>query len=146
MYMVYRVAEKEIPSDPHAFLRVMNGFMEFKERNSMLFSLLSWVEKFGGNTALLQSQIGELDEVRLEAYDAYLTADLDEAIEVLERGRSQQIYIRDAAMRAKDKALIWVYMIEWFSLISTLMISGYILWTLMVKRRMYREAGVTRWN
>jgi hypothetical protein len=39
---------------------------------------------------------------------------------------------------------MWVYIIEWFVAVSTLFISGFILWTLMVRRRLYREIDATR--
>jgi hypothetical protein len=146
MYLVYRVAEKEIPMNPHLFLRVITEFMEFSEMNSVLLSLLSWVDKFGGTTDRLHSRIEDVRQIRMEAYDAYMAADLEEAIGIMEAGRAEQESIRDAAMRAKDQALIWVYVIEWLSLISTMMVSGFIVWTLMVRRRMYREVGVTRWD
>jgi hypothetical protein len=46
--------------------------------------------------------------------------------------------------RAKDEALLWVYITEWCALLATLMTSSYVVWTLMVRRRLYREAGVSR--
>jgi hypothetical protein len=48
------------------------------------------------------------------------------------------------AMREKDKALFWIYVIEWLMASSTLIISGLVLWTLMVRRRLYRKVMVTR--
>ena len=44
----------------------------------------------------------------------------------------------------KDRALMWIYIIEWFTVTATLFISGFLLWTLMVRRRLYGEVGVTR--
>jgi hypothetical protein len=36
--------------------------------------------------------------------------------------------------------------IEWFTVSGTAMISGAVIWTLMVRRTAYREVGVTRFN
>ncbi len=144
MYLVYRISEKELPRDPDLFQIVMNTFISFRERNRMLDSLVSWVENFGGNTVDLRNRIEDLDTVMDDAYEDYLQADMDGALEDLDRGREEQMAIREAASSAKDRALAWVYMIEWFSLIATFMISGFVLWTLMVRRRLYREVGTSK--
>ena len=44
----------------------------------------------------------------------------------------------------KRKALIWVYITEYLAVSGTCMATGFLLWTLMVKRRLYREVGLTR--
>jgi hypothetical protein len=46
----------------------------------------------------------------------------------------------------KNRALLWVYMIDWLVTSAALFISGYVLWTLMVRRRLYREAKGTRFD
>jgi hypothetical protein len=44
----------------------------------------------------------------------------------------------------KDRALAWVYVTEWLAITGTTMICGYVLWAIMVRRRLYRAVRVTR--
>jgi hypothetical protein len=48
------------------------------------------------------------------------------------------------ALKLKDRALAWVYLVEYLSVTGTAMASGFILWTLMVRRRAFTEVGTTR--
>ena len=48
------------------------------------------------------------------------------------------------AITLKERALLWVYVVEWATVTATLMICGFALWTVMIRRRLYREAGLTR--
>ena len=50
------------------------------------------------------------------------------------------------AMLLKDRALMWIYLVEWLTVLGTLLLCGFLLWGLMVKRRLYREAGATRFK
>jgi len=44
----------------------------------------------------------------------------------------------------KDKALLWIYIAEWSAVSGTAVACGVVLWTLMIRRRLYREVGTTR--
>ena len=48
------------------------------------------------------------------------------------------------ATRIKERTLLWVYVVEWLSVTGVSLFSGLIVWTLMVRRRLYREVGETR--
>jgi len=144
MYLVYRVAEKELPDDPYLFRSAITGFLEFNEYNSLLLSLISWVEQFGGSSAALSEGMEELQVARMDAYAHYLEGDMQSTIDALQEARGEQISIREEAMRAKDRAMLWIYVIEWLVLMATLMVSGFAVWTLMVRRRLYREVGASR--
>ncbi len=146
MYLVYRVAEKDLPDDPHLFRAAITGFIEFEQFNSILVSLISWVEKFGGSTVRLSQMVEDLEAARMDAYSHYLEGDMQATIESLRETRERQIEIRGEAVKAKDRALLWIYVIEWFILMPTLMISGFVLWTLMVEKRLYREVGLSRFS
>jgi len=47
-------------------------------------------------------------------------------------------------MRLKDMALMWVYVSEWAAVLGTSLLAGYVVFTLMLRRAMYRQAGMTR--
>jgi len=48
------------------------------------------------------------------------------------------------AVKLKNSALAWVFLIEWLSVSSTMLVCSVLIWQLMVRRRVYREVGVTR--
>jgi hypothetical protein len=47
-------------------------------------------------------------------------------------------------MQMKDQAMLWIYLIEWTVVTATFAIGGVVLWSLMVRRRLYREVGETK--
>jgi hypothetical protein len=144
IYMTYRVADKPLPDDPLVFLSIINSFIEFIEANSLIESMLEWVETFGGNTRNLREQMEALDETKLGAENAYLGGDFNGAREIMTQAMAEQGSLRIAASKAKDDALFWVYVTEWFALTGTLLVSSYVLWALMVRRKLYRDVGVSR--
>jgi len=48
------------------------------------------------------------------------------------------------AVKIEERALFSIYLIEWFTVTGTAMLSAFILYTLMMKRRYYREVKITR--
>ena len=52
--------------------------------------------------------------------------------------------IEKRAVEVKERALLWVYVIEWSVVTATFALVGFTTWTLMVKRRMFREVSITR--
>jgi len=48
------------------------------------------------------------------------------------------------AIDLKNMALLWVYVIEWSIVTATALIAGFVLWSLMVRRKLYQEVGATR--
>lgn len=52
--------------------------------------------------------------------------------------------LAEEAMKLKDEALFWVYVVEWLAVASTSLICGAAIWAIMIKRKLYRKAGVTR--
>jgi len=47
-------------------------------------------------------------------------------------------------MVLKDRALLWVYIIGWLAVTATALVSSFLLWSIMVRRRLYREVQLTR--
>jgi hypothetical protein len=63
--------------------------------------------------------------------------ELKSAMEILDEASEK-------AYKLKDEALLWVYVTEWLVVASTGMICGFILWTVMVRRSLYREIDQTK--
>jgi len=144
IYMVYRLSGKPLPEDPLLFEEMLRCFIEFSEMGSLLESMMDWVEKFGGNTLRLRERQDTITGIRSDAEGAYLSGDYQGAMDLLRESRDEQVSMREEIVEAKDEAMLWVYLTEWYTLLGTLMISSYILMELMVRRRLYREAGTSR--
>ncbi len=139
IYLVYRTADKALPADPYLFIRVTNSLIEFSATNSLLDSMIVWVEKFGGKTDKLRERRRSITDLGVTAEELCLEGDYGRAQDTLDEGKTKQNLLRNEAMEAKDEALFWIYVTEWCALLGTLMISSYALWSLMVKKRYYKE-------
>ncbi len=144
MYLVYRTADKQLPEDPFLFREVMNSFVAFHQRSSLIDSILDWVEKFGGNPGKLRQELDALRNAGSDAEEAYLAGSFDAALALLGDAEARQDRIRILAMKAKDEAMLWIYLTEWCILMGTFLIASYTLWTLMVRRTLYREVRSSR--
>jgi hypothetical protein len=144
IYMVYRAAGRKLPEDPLLYERVTSAFLEFRGAHSLLDSILSWVEKFGGNPRQLRGRLDELEGEKDLADEAYLEGDYEGAVEIMSQTEAVQDSIREDAMKAKDAALFWIYVVEWLSVLGSCLAASMVIWTLMVRRRLYRDVGSTR--
>ena len=144
MNMMYWLAQRELIGDIEVFHRVKGNFAEFRSRMLVLISLLDFIDKFGANTGNVQGEIIGLDELYDRASDHYLDGEFVECEAVILEALEEFSSVEELARREKDRALMWVYVIEWLVAASTLFISGFMLWTLMVRRRLYREIDATR--
>ncbi len=111
---------------------------------SMLFSLVDFVESFGGNSEEIYREIDELDRIVREAEEFYLDQDNTAALESMRDAVERKVEIEELAIEVKDEALLWVYVTEWFSVTGVMLLSVSVLWNLMVRRRLYRGVEQTR--
>jgi hypothetical protein len=144
IYLAYFAADKEIPADLYRAHRVREEINTHIAKASMLVSLLEFVERFGANTAGLYRELDVIEEVEGWAEELYVEDDYDGAAAVFEEVHEMWIQVNMEAARLKERSLFWVYIIEWTVTSSALIISGFLIWTLMVRRRLYREARTTR--
>ncbi len=142
--MVLHSTGRQVPQDPVQFHNVRSLFGGYRERVSMLYSLVEFVEKFGANRQPIDRALAKVDLVEAEARDLYLSQDMSAAEETMKRAFSELGEVSVLAMKLKDQALMWVYLIEWASVTGTLLASGFVLWSIMVRRRLYRPSGTTR--
>jgi hypothetical protein len=144
MNMFYWLANTELIDDVEVFHSVKTDFAEFMERLKILISLRDFIDKFGANTERIQKEMIGIEEFYAEASRQYLEHSfVDSQISIASAlgGLSEA---EDVARREKDRALIWVYVIEWLVSSSALFVSGFILWSLMVRRRLYRAVEMTK--
>jgi hypothetical protein len=88
--------------------------------------------------------LAETTPMREEAEELYIDQRYEESAAVLQMATVRFEEINEAAVKLKDQALLWIYIIEWSAVSATSLVTGVILWALMVRRKLYREVGITR--
>jgi len=107
-------------------------------------SLLEFCESFGANTQRIMSRFGEMDEAISQAMPQYLELRFEEMLETYRRVGEMLEDAEAEAVKLKNRTLLWVYTIEWLAVTGTSLVCGFLVWSLMVRRRLYREVGATR--
>ena len=142
--MVLFSIQRPVPQDVLKVHWVRELFHTYRERKSMIYSLLDFVERFGANRQIIDRAIEAVDAIEIQARKNYLMQEIEGAGNTLERALDELDGVSERAIKLKNRALMWVYLVEWSAVTGTLMISGFILWSIMVRRRMYRTSGITR--
>jgi len=116
----------------------------FGSQKLLVLSMMEWADNFGANILELSDRISLLEEEVEVALVDYLEQDYPSCISRMGSTELGILEITEDAVALKDEALIWVYISEWLVVTSTSMLAGFVLWTLMVRRRLYRSMGTTR--
>jgi hypothetical protein len=142
--MVLYIMQRKLIEDVEVFHRIKGMFSAFSNRIGYLISLTDFIDKFGANTESIQDEIQGLRAMKAGATDKYLESDFQGTEEGMLEIFDVLPGVESLAKRVKDSALWWVYLIEWLATTSVLFISGFLVWSLMVRRRLYRSVATTR--
>lgn len=134
----------KIPQDVELAHRVRALLNDYRSQVDTIHSVMDFVASFGVNLDRAEKMLIEVDDTAKSGKNAYIEADLQAALSSLEDAVDEVGSACDFVWKLRYQALIWIYLIEWFVVAATGMICGFILWTIMVKRRLYRETEVTR--
>ena len=140
----YFVAQVRIPEDLEMIHNLRDSFIRYANEKSSTTALMDFIDKFGANTRPVERMLGELETKKKEAERLYLKDRYEEAADAMKDVIQGFQRISDQAVRIRERALLWVYITEWFAVTGTAIICGSLVWTLMVKRRYYKEVSVTR--
>jgi len=132
-----------IPGDVSVIHEIRASWHRFSIEMSLFYSLIEFADKFGANTAGIENELGEIEEVKLSSDSLYIEREYASALDGLEEAIGMLARLQEDAVRVKSRALLWIYVVEWFVVMSTLMVSGVVLWGLMVRRSAYHEVQVT---
>ncbi len=142
--MVFLVSRLAIPQDLFLMHALRLEFLTYATQRSLAVSLMEFVEKFGARSDPLLFELASISAMKREADGLYLQADYESSLARFNQISKAFTEMNVQAMRLKDRALLWTYLVEWTAVSGTLMICGYVLWTVMVRRRLYREVESTR--
>jgi len=133
-------------SDIPARRETLRLFTNFYAQKSIILSMLEWVDAFGANTFALTDRLLALDTGLDDATEDYLDQDYTTAISFLSSVTSTAKEISNEVVRLKDQALLWVYLVEWLAVSGTSLVCAFVLWSLMIRKRAYKEVKTTRFE
>jgi hypothetical protein len=132
-----------LPDDVYQLHMLRGLYFDYNVEKSLLTGMLEFADGFGANTRDMYVRIEEVDELRRSSLDNYRSYSFSDAAEMMESAMSGLAELRDDALDLKDRALLWIYLTQWVAVTGTLLVSGFLVWTLMVRRRLYREVATT---
>jgi hypothetical protein len=144
--MILYSMDMPLIGDIHARREARHLFVNYQAEKTLILSMIDWAETFGANTLALSERLTDLDDEMGEAIDSYLEQDYVAAITFLQSVSPTTKEIAKEVVRLKDEVLFWVYLIEWLAVSGTFMVSGFVLWSIMIRRRLYRKVATTRFE
>ena len=146
IYLIYFDVDKPLPEDVYRAHAIREEINLHSAQTSLIISLLEFVGKFGAKTLKLASELDEINARKKEAEKCYLDGDYEAAAEIFDEIHLEWNELTDKAVNMKKKALVWVYLIEWFVITATTLISGVFIWMVITRRMLYREVATTGWR
>ncbi len=141
--VVLFTASEAVPTDIEKVHRVRTSLREYSDTKAFLYSLMDFAEMFGASTHSAERILGEAEEKSEESRELYMAYDFDGALASSVSAVEAVQAALDDAIAAKDRAMLWVFLIEWMAVISTCMISGVAIYELMVVRRLFKPVDTS---
>jgi uncharacterized membrane protein len=142
--LIYHIVRVAIPEDTSLLLRLRTTMVKFSSLKRYTMSIIDFAEKFGANVNKAEAALRLSVDERKEVVELYLGGDHQASLAKIESALDNLETVSELAIKAKDDALLWVFVIEWFVVAGTAMFCGAILWTIMVKKAIYKEVAWTR--
>jgi len=141
---IYFVANQPVPEDPELAHGVRALLGSYIEQKSLTASFIDFIDRFGANTAPLERRLGEIEKAKKDAESLYLDSNYEGAKDAMTSVMEEFLKIEEDSVRIRKRALMWIYLTEWITVTGTSMLCSFVLWTLMVKKRLYREVTTTK--
>jgi len=146
MNMILYSNGRKLPEDVEIVHEIRSDIVEYRTRQMLLMATVEFAEAFGANMDPILREMGSITEKRKRADEEYLYQEYVQAKSTYEDAIGDLEDLGFAAMKRKDRAMLWVYLVQWLVVSGTSMIVGFVLWTLMVRRKLYRYVESTRFR
>jgi hypothetical protein len=133
-----------VPTDIDLMHRIRGMYQEFRSLKTYVFSIIDFAERLGANMMPVLNVLTDIDAGYEQSVEAYIDQDYSKAADLLASSIDGLNDASALSFRLKDQAMLWIYFIEWLTVTGTLSITGFLVWTLMVRRRLYEEVESTR--
>jgi hypothetical protein len=142
--VVMFTAGKRLPEDVDIVYMIRRRIRDYSDIRSTMDTMIYMVDKFGGNFAAVENSAMAIDRTKWEADWLYFNGEYDLALEAYDELLDSIGAKIEEARKIARQALFYVYLIEWAAVTGTFMLSGFMVYTLMIRRRMYAEVKITR--
>lgn len=142
--MVYFLAGLTPPSDATLLHTTRATFGDIQDRRQTIAGVVDFISRFGADSRRVDEKLKEAEDLRKAAREKFVDLELEESKQIADQVMEVLQEAYDLAFEARDTALFWIFMTEWLVVSGTGLVVGAVLWTLMVKRRLYREVQITR--
>ncbi len=142
--LILYTMKRDLIEDVDIFHSLKTEFGNLRDKMAYLISVMNFVDRLGAHVERVQTEADRVRQYWDDASDAYLDEDFNEAHDLIQEGLD---YLKEAekiAIEEKNKALWWIFVIEWSVTTATLFVSSYVLWSLMVRRKMYKAVETSR--
>ncbi len=144
--LVYYIARATIPADLSLTHTLREKIGQYALEKGMVFSIIEFADTFGANTHSLNVKLAETDRIRQEVDRLWVNEDFAACLPRMNEALASLEQVMQDAVKAKDRALLWIYIIEWCTVAGTSIIVGVVVWALMIRRKLYREVLTTRFQ
>jgi len=141
---IFCIASLPYPEDFELVHTVRMLLLSYQDRIKITLSVVDFADMMGANTEKIEEDIDALEARYRDTSLIYFQGDYEKAKDELTDLMKAFSAIEVDLMRAKDRALAWIYAVEWCSVFGVSLLCGSVLWSLMVRKRLYREVGTTR--
>jgi hypothetical protein len=141
--MMFSIGRK-LPDDVVLLHHLRTKFWEYRSSTSITLSFLEFIDVFGADTTPISTKMADASRKVREATESYLKEEYAGSLTMMGEAIWEMESLRSEALRLKDQTLAWVYLVEWLVVSGVFLFAGFTLWTLMIKRRLYRAVSATR--
>ncbi len=134
----------DLPDDPIRVHILRDSFIRLRSRITLVGNIIEFADSFGANTQRVEKRLAGLQLMGSEAGELYLEHEFDLVESKMREAFDLALEIEAESVELKERALTWAYLVEWLTVTSTSALSGVVIWSLMVKRRMFRPVSATR--
>lgn len=143
-HLIYFTAQIPIPQNFELVHTTRDKMFRVETQWLCLLSSMDMADKFGANVESINRDLGLLFETRQEADRLYIYAKFEGCISCLDQVNAQLELLIEKSVELKDQVMLWIFAIQWLTVCGTSMTAGCVLWSIMVKKRLYVEVGTTR--
>ncbi len=140
----FYVAGRRIPEDVEIIHEIRTITVDAWFVKNTLVSSIDFISKLGGNPSPLEDMLREADDKLKDSRTMYLDYDFQGSLALVQDMADDMGEIMKATLKVKDQVFLSIYLIEWSILMSTSMVTGVVIWTLLVRKRLYKEARSTK--
>ena len=140
----YFLAGLTPPTDLELMHTTRTRFRDCYNQKQILIATLDFIGKFNADTRNVDLKLLEALETMKEAKRHFVNLELQESKDTADVAFNQFEEAYDLAIEAKNAAIFWIFVTEWLVVSATGMVCAFAIWTLMIKRRLYKEVSITR--